>query len=442
MKKSEIEWDRVFPEESESFSSRIERTLASLEEGKEMKKIVRPLLVIAALVVILAGTALAVAHSGSLMDFFSEMSGLAPEKDARESVSENLGTAQLRDAVLTVRSAVYDGRCVRMLAAVEAVDPEHVILVEENQLGNDFMNGTDGETVEEYAVRTGKRMVNVGWVDFTLENADLTSGVGMTAREGETLLVYLEGALSGEQPETARVYAYMMGDFNAATETGEGLEEMEQVETAVTFDLPRVQNSETRYMIEQAEEARFRVLDAVREDTPFATYFTLVYSTAEDNEDRLASLYQEDAVYYGTPFGTYIHTDSECMGMRDAQIIPARDAIAQGKAPCPVCASQDAAVVAQASWNWELLGGVDGGFSIFCTGSRILVSDSRLIYAGTDGQEADVRGGDMDIEKYGVGAKFVTVVLQAGAFPQGELTLTAVSPEGARQEPVVMRVPR
>ena len=45
----------------------------------------------------------------------------------------------------------------------------------------------------------------------------------------------------------------------------------------------------------------------------------------------------EQPTVYATKHGTYYHYDPVCSGMKNAQATTAGDALAEGKAACPVC---------------------------------------------------------------------------------------------------------
>ena len=321
----EPRWKDAFGRVPDSFSARVEGTLNEMNrmEGRQtMKRKIawRAALAAVLALAILTGTALALGQGGGLIDFFRRSTAIPPRADAANDVAHNVAAAENDLCRLTVREAAYDGLAVRVVMALEAVQPDE-ILYSDFQSGGEEPMGDAGETETEYAQRVGKRLVNVDFCDIDVEGLP-GSGTGAETREGETLIVYREMLVN--QPdaaaETLTVTAY----------AGDGDDRL-----AVTFPVTRVSGTETAYRASETGTCPLTVRRAARTDSAFATYFAITWTV----EPGAGTPLNAEDTYYITSGGRCAHRKPQCGGMENAAAVSGAEAAAQGKIACPVCGS-------------------------------------------------------------------------------------------------------
>lgn len=383
----EVKWKDAFGRVPDSFSAHVEETLnemKQMEEGHTMKRSIpwRAALAAVLALAVLTGTALALGQGGRLIDFFRENTTITPRADAANDIAHDVASVQNDVCRLTVREAAYDGLAVRVVMALEAVQPDEVLYMD-FQTGGEGLLGDAGETEAEYAKRTGKRLTDVGFCDIGVEEFPAI-GMGDETREGETLVVYRELLLGqpGAAAETLTVTAY----------AGPGDDRLE-----VSFPVTRVSGTETAYRVTETAKTPLTVQWAARTDSAFATYFSITWTV----EPRENVTLDAEATYYITPGGRYAHTKPQCGGMENATAATGAEATAQGKLACPVCTS-DLQVLPQA-WHFEGAALADAQ----STGSGDFLTDGTSVFT----QHWQ---------------------FQPGAFPQGEIVVTPVDPTGEK----------
>lgn len=394
----EVKWKNAFGCVPDSFSARVEGTLNEMkrQEGTHaMKRSIpwRVALVAALALAVLTGTALALGQGGGLLDFFRTNTAITPRADAANDVARDVASAQNDVCRLTVREAAYDGLAVRVVMALEAVQPDEVLFMD-FQTGGEGRMGEAGETEAEYAKRVGKRLTDVGFCDIDVDELP-GSGTGEEVREGETLVVYRELLLSQPRAaaETLTVTAY----------AGEDDDRLE-----VSFPVVRVSGTETVYHVTETAKTPLTILRATRTDSAFATYFSITWTV----EPRESASLDAKATYYITPGGRYAHAKPQCGGMENATTATGAEATAQGKLACPVCASDLQALMNPANpqaWHFEATALADAEVA----GSGDFLADGTLVYTQH-------------------------WRLQPGAFPEGEIAVTPVDPAGERNPEIRM----
>ena len=300
----EPRWKDAFGRVPDSFSARVEGTLNEMNrmEGRQtMKRKIawRAALAAALALAILTGTALALGQGGGLIDFFRRSTAIPPRADAANDVAHNVAAAENDLCRLTVREAAYDGLAVRVVMALEAVQPDE-ILYSDFQSGGEEPMGDAGETETEYAQRVGKRLVNVDFCDIDVEGMP-GSGTGAETREGETLIVYREMLVNQPEAaaETLTVTAY----------AGDGDDRL-----AVTFPVTRVSGTETAYRVSETGTCPLTVRRAARTDSAFATYFAITWTV----EPGAGTPLNAEDTYYITSGGRCAHRKPQCGGMENA----------------------------------------------------------------------------------------------------------------------------
>ena len=386
----EPRWKDAFGRVPDSFSARVEGTLNEMNRMEGRQTMNRTIAWRAALAAVLAlailtGTALALGQGGGLIDFFRRSTAIPPRADAANDVAHNVAAAENDLCRLTVREAAYDGLAVRVVMALEAVQPDE-ILYSDFQSGGEEPMGDAGETETEYAQRVGKRLVNVDFCDIDVEGMP-GSGTGAETREGETLIVYRE--LLVNQPDAA-----------AETLTVTAYADDGDDRLAVTFPVTRVSGTETAYRASETGTCPLTVRRAARTDSAFATYFAITWTV----EPGAGTPLNAEDTYYITSGGRCAHRKPQCGGMENAAAVSGAEAAAQGKIACPVCGSDVEALENPSNpqaWRFE---------------SRAF-EDAESFGSG-------------DFLEDGTLACTQRWLFQPGAFPEGEITVTPVAPSG------------
>ena len=437
----EPRWKDAFGRVPDSFSARVEGTLNEMNrmEGRQtMKRKIawRAALAAVLALAILTGTALALGQGGGLIDFFRRSTAIPPRADAANDVAHDVAAAENDLCRLTVREAAYDGLAVRVVMALEAVQPDE-ILYSDFQSGGEEPMGDAGETETEYAQRVGKRLVNVDFCDIDVEGLP-GSGTGAETREGETLIVYREMLVN--QPdaaaETLTVTAY----------AGDGDDRL-----AVTFPVTRVSGTETAYRASETGTCPLTVRRAARTDSAFATYFAITWTV----EPGAGTPLNAEDTYYITSGGRCAHRKPQCGGMENAAAVSGAEAAAQGKIACPVCGSD--ALNAEETYyitsggryahRKPQCGGMENATAV--TGAEaaargkaacpVCASDREALENPSNPQAWRFESrAYADAESFGSGyfledgtlAYTQRWLFQPGAFPEGEITVTPVAPSG------------
>ena len=385
----EPDWKQAYGPDPQSYGERVDWTLNHLKEGETMNKktAMRSLLIAAVICMLLAGTALALSEAFGVLDFFGRYDGLTPREDASAYIHQSLGSAENSQVRLTVREAVYDGATVQAVVSVEALENENYVVMSSSEgLDDEYdvMNAMEGETVNQYARRTGRKLLDIGLVDFNLSNAQ---GFGYnygSAREGDTLILYVETTLNGEGPATVSA-AISLGMKEPCN---------------VSFSLDRTDMATADLTPQMPGGLPFAIHSLTRTDTPFATYVRVVYTVPKMPYEQAAAQIDPDATYYAAKFGRYIHLDPHCSGLEGAAPLSGQAAIAGDKLPCPECTGAGISFMASA-YDWA--------FTLTDADWRSLPWTSSM---GSEIALAD-----------GTTAYTQTYIYQAGSVPEGHLGL-------------------
>lgn len=417
----------AFGEVPRRFSDRIDETLMRLTERKTAaERRARPsksrkawrLPLAAAMLALVLGSAIAAGNHYGILAF---MNG-KPDENAQGLIAVNPASRHDNGYVCTVREAVYDGTLLRYVLAVEAEDSAHYVPVCEH--GGEFERMAGYETVGQYAARTGKELLNVGFLNPDIEGYGVETGLEEVRYEGETLVLY------GEYTVPPRILDDPIRVFFTSTNQSP---ESSAEEEIVSFFLPKTSEDKRTYTVRQSADSVFRVVSAELIRTDFSDYFVVEYSLDKFVTAAASALYDEETTYYTTDKGRYAHVDEFCCGMQGAYATGKAALTAKGKLPCPVCMENISVPESLYNPYWlmdiVLWDAPDQG--IFYHRD----SDDMLLTANGS-FDIDVRGsrvsaGESDVVRY-------VIMFARGAMPEGQLLLSAFDPTGNRYEPVVL----
>lgn len=457
-----IDFDKLVGEVPEAFSSRIEMTLANLKEEKNVnRRITYRTLLIAALITLLTlGTALAAASGTGLINFFRKISNMEPQEGAENTIARDLGQIETGAAILSVREAVYDGAAARVVLAVEPKEKDKYVLVPANEDNETVMNAETGETVKDYAARTGRETLAADFVDVACVNADVFGSARAACYDGEVLLLYCEYTLGGETPQGLEMRA-SLEDW--ANEGGVDL----------NFTLSKVETVDRAYQVEDGAMEEITIHEATRRDTPFSSNLTYIYSSTAAGEALTWD--KVDMTVYAAANGMYFHLQADCSGLQGASAMKSKEAVALGKTPCASCAgrypweSEECKVFINGAGNFFHLDADCSGMQNaqawparevlekgkiacpICVGGTVQSTEERWLLKGgscalefttenfpggvysfhvSEGRNYTVKSGDIRTADGGR-TPFVTLSVQAGLLGEGELTLTRLDANGA-----------
>lgn len=422
MKPTFISWSKAFEPIPQSFETKLDCTLQNLQEEQKMKRRISRPLVAAIILLLIVGSALAASTYG-LLDSFKQFTGLIPDESAQMSISQNVASFSNSKALVSVREAVYDGATLRMLISVESVDPEHTIIIDADDEG---FSKIGEETVSEYAQRTHKEIVNIGFLDVSVEGSDVNSSTFTSSREGETMLIYTEQSLTETGSDKIKVNCIYLNDTD---ETDAPMTEDIQEDDCIAFDflLNRTGWEITHYTADQSPDDPFIVFSAAHEKTPFATYFSVDFSSANGLKQYLRSVSDLDAICYGTAKGNFFHTDSNCSGMQNALSMTVDEAISSGKAACPICVSGTNSFL---KWGFRVSSEAADGNTLVWDGARASLEGSAHVDIAVSGR---THIDDISIKHY-------VFTFQNGTLPDGNLLLTPIAPDGTEYEPILLSI--
>ncbi len=122
------EWRRAYEPLPDSLAVRVERTLSQLEEERIVKKhVLRTVIIVCVLVLLLGGTALAMARQFGVGDFLGWMYGEELKPGAQELVDYPQASKRVGDVTVTVREAIWDGFAGHLV--IEYRSPEGTAMV-------------------------------------------------------------------------------------------------------------------------------------------------------------------------------------------------------------------------------------------------------------------------------------------------------------------------
>lgn len=132
---------------------------------------------------------------------------LLNQNDCADAVQECIARAWSRQH--TLRDAVVDEGSVAITLLAEPIDPEKHMLIGFDELALDYPDENSEKNYGEMAKETGKTLVLVGTLDFTVNGRLGDSGNCDFRREGDALVVYSElqglGRLEGELAIAGRI---------------------------------------------------------------------------------------------------------------------------------------------------------------------------------------------------------------------------------------------
>ena len=298
-----------------------------------MKKFTtRTALMAAALVLVLAGTALAAGTFG-LLDFFKSNSSLTPRDDAPSAVYSDLAAASNSLVRVSVKEAVYDGQLIRLLLSFDSVDAEnYAVCIDKGDEGDAAPLATDDV----------RAPITIKWLTLDPSSDSVPAGISIMgiydSREGDSVIAYIEAALetddlpNGLAPDAmpVRLSMYAQKGYDESV-TGE-FEEL-----IADFSVTKCVYESSEYDFIMPADADTIEISRVKVSiTPLAQYVDVYYTV---KAPELMQTFTTGATYYGTPAGVFLHKQPNCSGMKNALAYTAEEAEALGRALCPVCAA-------------------------------------------------------------------------------------------------------
>lgn len=119
------EFRRAFPQTPEHFIDRMEEVLAEIGSERRVRrgKTVRTMLIAAALVLLLAGSAAAIANAMGVFDFMKRTAEpIVPLKGAEELVENSLAYAEHNFGSAEIVEGIYSGRSCKLVVKVRMAD--------------------------------------------------------------------------------------------------------------------------------------------------------------------------------------------------------------------------------------------------------------------------------------------------------------------------------
>ncbi len=423
--------EKAFGGVPQRFSDRIDDTLMRLPEKKtdaaelterlpkaRQSAKMWKLPLIAAMLVLVLGTALAVGGHYGILDFLNGK----PDENAQKVIAANPASGRGNGFVCTVREAVYDGTLLRYVLEVEAEDSEHFVPICEHNGEFELMNGD--ETVGQYAARTGKKLLNVGFLNPDIEGYGVETGLEEVKYEEETLVLY------GEYTVPPRILDDPIRVFFTSTNPNP---ESSAEEAIVSFFLRKTSEDKRKYTVRQSADSVIQIAKAELIRTDFSDYFVVEYSLDRFVTAAASALYDAETTYYTTRKGRYAHMDEFCSGMQGAYAAGKAELLSKGKLPCPVCMGNIsiAESLYNPYWLMDIVLWDAPDYGIFYHRD----SDDMLL-TGKGNFDIDVRGSR--VSEYESEIVRYIIMFERGAMPEGQLLLSAFDPDGNRYEPVVL----
>ena len=327
----QLPFDKAVPPTSERFHRAMEYALDHLAEEKPVKKTARTRLGLAlALVLALAlmATAFALTDGFGILEYFREKGeSVAPLESAQALVQRDLGSAEKYGYRLRLSEAVYTGP--NVLLMLDVTVPEDAPL-------------------PYYSCGVGighAGMAEEGRVDLAYDLIRHCFTEGPELPEGVTCRIYMEALLRETPPEEIEadcsIPVPVPGNrLSGPRETsGDAFEE----ELELIVRIPQTRSARSAAFTPDAEEAGAAGLEFVslRADyTDLEAVLTIEY---------ILDGARVDQPLYGTPHGTFFHTDPNCQGMKNAAVLEDLT----GKRACPFCVSNDASGVEEEWYRAE-----------------------------------------------------------------------------------------
>ncbi len=303
----QIRWDDAFPPVDEGFARGMDRAFEAIRKEKRVKHKSRvTLLLAAALVLALAGTAIAVNEQMGILDMMkrsnrnsvNSISDEGNEKNLQAAVEmavgESVSTSQVR---YTPQQVIMDSSSMSVTVLCEALDPERVMVVpysvdvEKGRCtqGGDVLpldsvyEPSDYPAIAEYAVQMGKRIVRSNvyydddfWSDgceYTMQNGQLVQLMKVTFEEA------MAPEADGKYHAVFHVKDWWKNDGEDQYEN-----QYENEEQVIQISAEgRAQDARETYTVSGPIEMEYLTIDEVKfERTPQALFMTVTYTGHED----------------------------------------------------------------------------------------------------------------------------------------------------------------
>jgi len=165
--------ERAFPPMDAAFDHAVRSTLENIvqEDTMQVKRPLRVLAITLALVVCLAGTALAVGSGLNLFNFFEDIGSPSPtvQPEAYTLTAHDVASHSFEHTDVAVREAAWDGRVLRILYSVRDRTVDRVFTDDDIWTGNYDLPGArqDGITADwgcDYLYVNGVSLCLTGWM--------------------------------------------------------------------------------------------------------------------------------------------------------------------------------------------------------------------------------------------------------------------------------------
>jgi|GEM_PF-5492827 len=274
-------------------------------------------------VMLLAATAVAAVNHWGVFDFLSDTAApLAVGDGAKELVRTDLGEARSEDVVFTLRELMYDGKGLYFTLYAEPAE-------DEGWLASDWLDYD-----EEEMARTGDpRVVLFYCADAVSEQVALLEQHEDVKQEGRGVVFFYQGVVKGDDgtaPDTLRGEVVYREDFNQYTN--------KTYAASIPFEVQAKPGVQLVLEPERPFEP-LDIEDILLTHTDVADYVKITYRSPFDADQQALGDIDDEATYYATENGVFIHRLRECSGMKDAMAITGEQARAQGRRACPVCLS-------------------------------------------------------------------------------------------------------
>lgn len=326
--KNRIEFEKAYEPVSDMFHARVEKTLLIIgkEETVKHRKITK-VWVLAAVFILIIGTAFAAGSGFGLMDFLkNDESGVLPLENADTAIQNSLLVYEHENVIWSVDQAVYDGECVRALVKIAPVDSEKYALsfpfMDDLPLKIANRN-TEDELASKLALPVGFPELEPAG-DSQMVDIDRTVIQGAYLSENGEYTMYIFCPITLRQIETAPDQLVLwLCDGN-------------DMRCPAAFTLDKCANDKAVYLDSDTTLSDATIKNVVLTQTPFASYLDITYTCARSGPDMILNA---ETTYYATQNGAFLHTEPDCSGMQNALELTFEEAAAMNKDHlCPVCA--------------------------------------------------------------------------------------------------------
>ncbi len=288
-------WKQSFNAVPDYFCCRVRSTVARLEAAPRRHARLRPAIILAAMLLLLAGTALALSSLGVLDTLTGNLRRFLLPGAARLVQTDISQTAeQPRHAAFTVEQAVNDGH--QIYATIRVHGGGGALLMDYNAQaawGMDWWKNNredEGQTFSNRAYETGRLLVQAGCDPVDGFGQSIDAPAPDVHYDGEDILYTVTFPAAGEQARlrlsTYEVYS------------GEKPHQERLSLGTLDFTVP-VTEARSLFAADTPIDlpiARLTLTELIVEQTPIATYVTYAYGAGE-NADDLTLLNLRDGVW-------------------------------------------------------------------------------------------------------------------------------------------------